>query len=148
MLLAKEIKQIVLQTKEELNLSCEVKIVSLKSFKQIAKKSPLIVQVLKEGYTFEELQVPALILHSKKEVIYLCKEILNKLVKHYPKKIQTLYLKAVLVHELLHLQNKNKVRAITVQESMNSENRISKQLKKLYPELINVIQVVNKTYLN
>ncbi|MBI2672022.1 hypothetical protein HYX16_03760, partial [Candidatus Woesearchaeota archaeon] len=38
-------------------ITCDVKLINYKDFKSFAKKSPLISQVLKEGFTFRELNL-------------------------------------------------------------------------------------------
>lgn len=125
-------------------LDCEIKILPYDRFKKIALKSPLIVEVLEEGFSFRELEIPALIYHEEKEHIYLCKKIINELTRNYDKKTQEEFVKAVLYHELFHILEKNKVKRKNFSQCLKSEERICRDFKRKFPHLFNESKEIHK----
>jgi len=116
-------------------INCDIKLLNYKKFKSLAKKSPLIFQVLKEGFTFRELNLPAVIYHKKTDHIFICKEILEKLLKKQPKNSQKKFIEAIVLHEIFHIKNRKNVSKFELNESINSEENVFNKFKKSYPKL-------------
>lgn len=125
-------------------LDCEIKFMSHRKFLETAKKSPLISQILDEGTDFDELKIPALIHHSEKEHIYLCKKILNGLLEHLPIKMEKAFMKSVLYHELFHIVYEHKVKKADFDDCMKSEKRVCDAFKAKYPKLHKIGYEVHK----
>ena len=144
MLTELKILEIAHQTQKEFHLNCEIRFLSYNKFRQIALKSPLISEIIKEGFTFKELEIPALVYHEQREHIYLCKRILNYLMNRYDKKTQKEFIKAVLYHELFHILDKNKMRIKNFNECLKSEERICKKFRTNFPHLFNESREIHK----
>ena len=134
MLTNKEILTIAKKIIINKRLNAKVKLVSYTSFKRVAKKSPLILKVLSEGYPFSELNVPAVYSH-KNNTIFICKKILGKLMIHESKKLQIKFIKALMHHEIFHQINQKKLKDQSFNSAMLSEERAERQFKKIYPGL-------------
>lgn len=135
MLTNSQILKIASTACKQFKIRCEVKVIPYSKFLPIAEKSPLIQLVLAEGVTFDELSVPAVIWHEKKEHIYLCSEIVKKLLKGENNGDQKKFVKAVMYHELFHIINEKKVKHISLPQCFKSEERVCKEFQKEYPRL-------------
>lgn len=130
-----KIKEIALKAINDFNLKCDLEIISMQKFIPIAKKNPLIKEVLEEGFSFSELNIPAVIHHAESEKIYLCEGIINKLVKDEPEEIKEKFIKALVYHELFHVLDESKVKNFNIKECIKSEERVCNEFKQKYPEL-------------
>lgn len=131
-------KQILLlsnKAKKEFKIAFDIKFLPYVKFKEKAKKSPLIRQVLDEGFSFSELKIPALIYHDEKEHIYLCKKIIEKLIKNKPKHLQKNFIEAMLYHEIFHIFEKSKLDRLSFFNCMKLEERVCRDFKKRFPKL-------------
>jgi|SRR3989344_4774322 len=134
----KEILKIANYLIKKLNTNCSVKIIDYRKFKFIAKKSPLISQVLREGFLFKELNLPAVIYHKKSDNIFLCKEIITKLLKNETKTNQKKFIKAIIIHELMHINNRKNLLNFDLNKSIKSEKIVFNKFRKNYPDLFNL----------
>ena len=107
----------------------------MQKFIPIAKKNPLIKEVLDEGFSFSELNIPAVIHHAEHETIYICEEIIHKLTENEPDEIKEKFIQALVYHELFHILDESKVKAFNIKECIKSEERVCKGFQKKYPEL-------------
>ena len=108
-------------------ITCELKLVKQEEFNQIARKSKLIQESIKQSI------VPfagALTDHLLgKSVIYASADILNQLSDDKN------FVKAIFMHEFYHILLKQKVKKDNVKEELKSEERVNKQLVKEFPKL-------------
>ena len=130
-----KIKEIALNATKDFKLKCNIELISMQKFIPIAKKNPLIKEVLDEGFSFSELNIPAVIHHAESETIYLCDEIINKLIKNEPEEIKQKFIKSLVYHELFHVLDESKVKIFNIKECIKSEERVCKEFEKKYPEL-------------
>lgn len=135
MLTNQQILKIALTARNKFRINCEVKILPYSRFLPIAEKSPLIQLVLDEGVTFDELSIPAIIWHEEKEHIYLCGEIIKKLLKGERLEDQRGFIKAIMYHELFHIVNEKKVKRLSISQCFRSEERVCKEFYQEYPKL-------------
>lgn len=135
MISEKRISEIALRVQKDFKVNFDLKFISYRKFKEIAKKSPLIQQVLDEGSTFEELKIPALIYHQGEEHVYMCKEIINKLLKEKSKPQQEDFVKAIIYHEIFHIFEKAKLGRISFIKCLKQEERVCKDFQKRFPSL-------------
>jgi hypothetical protein len=135
MITKREILKIADSALKEFNLKCDIKFLPYNDFKSMAKRSPLIRQVLKEGATFKELKIPALIHHEARDHIYLSKKVLNSLLNHKNKTIQLNFVRSVIYHELFHILNEHSILSPNFMECLKSEERVCKDFGKKYPQL-------------
>jgi|SRR3989344_985154 len=148
MISKEEILDIAKESLDHFNLKAEIKFLPYRSFLEIAKKSPIISKVLKEGNTFDELNIPALIYHEKKDHIYLSEEILKKLVDNEPITIQRRFIKSVLYHEIFHILYKKKIANSNFDSALNQEDLIDLKFRREYPALEAIGRRISKRYLN
>lgn len=135
MLSKSEILLIAKQAMKEFNVKCEIKFLPYEKFFKVAKKSPLIKQVLDEGFTFGELKIPALIYHEEKDHIYLNQKIISSITKKFDKKAQKQFVKSVIYHELFHIMYEHQVKQKNFIQCLKSEERVCNSFKKKYPIL-------------
>ncbi|MBI2499333.1 hypothetical protein HYV88_03775 [Candidatus Woesearchaeota archaeon] len=148
MITKKEILSIAKESLDHFNLKAEIKFLSYQDFIRFAKKSPIILRALKEGNAFDELNIPALVYHEKKDHIYLSEEVLKKLIDEEPITIQRRFIKSVLYHEIFHiLYKKNRVN-LNFDAALNQEDLIDSRFRKEYPALEAIGRRISKRYLN
>jgi hypothetical protein len=135
MILEKQVLAIARSLIKKNKINCDIKFLTYNKFRFLAKKSPLIFQVLKEGFSFRELNLPAVIYHKNTDHIFICKEILEKLLKSQPKNNQKKFVEAIILHEIFHIKNRKKVPKFELDESINSEKNVFDKFKKSYPKL-------------
>lgn len=116
-------------------LDCEIRFLPYAEFVSVAKKSPLIAQVMEEGTDFDELKIPALIHHEERDHIYLCKKVLNELISKQPLNVEKSFVKSVIYHELFHILYEHEVEEANFIECLKSEDRVCDAFKVKYPEL-------------
>ena len=143
-----EILSIARESLEKFNLKAEIKFLPYREFIQVAKRSPIISKALKEGNTFDELNIPALIYHEKRDHIYLSEEILKKLIDNEPITIQRRFIKSVLYHEIFHILYKKKMVNLNFDSALNQEDLIDFKFKREYPALEALGRSISKRYLN
>ncbi|MEK6934633.1 MAG: hypothetical protein AABW46_02030 [Nanoarchaeota archaeon] len=148
MLSEKEILKIAKNSLKKFNLKAEIKFLPFKEFLSKAKKSPIIAQTLKEGSSFKELNIPALISHKEKEHIYLSSYILNRLLHDEPISIQKKFIKALLYHEIYHILYKNKIKKINFKNALNQEDLVTLKFREEYPALESIGRRISKKYIN
>ncbi|HLD12898.1 MAG TPA: hypothetical protein VJB87_04880 [Candidatus Nanoarchaeia archaeon] len=119
-------------------LGCDVKFVSAGVFKRLALKSPLIAQVLAEGFSFAELKIPALLYHQEKDHIILSFDVLKKIIGKLDHDVQVDFVKSVLYHEIFHVFYEHEVRKKDFVDCLRSEERVCKSFAKKYPVLYKV----------
>ncbi|MBI2109712.1 hypothetical protein HYT58_00880 [Candidatus Woesearchaeota archaeon] len=144
MLSENRIKEITNKAKKEFNIDFELKFIPYQKFKEIAKKSPLITQVLAEGFTFSELKIPALIYHEEKEHVYMCKSIIKSILSKKSVKQQEDFIKAVIYHEVFHIMEKTKIGKISFMKCLKQEERICRNFKKRFPELYSTSKKIHE----
>ena len=148
MISKEEILEIANESLKRFNLKVEVKFLPYNLFLEAAKKSPIISQVLKEGSLFNELNIPALIYHEKKDHIYFSEEILKKLIDDEPITIQKRFIRSVLYHEIFHILYKKKIKNLNFNKALNQEELVSLEFRKQYPGLESLGRRISKKYLN
>ena len=148
MLSKEEILQIAKDSLKEFNLKIEVKFLPPNLFLEQAKKSPLISQALKEGNSFDELNIPALVYHEKKDHIYFSEDILKKLIDDEPITIQKRFIKSIIYHEIFHVIYKKKIKNFNFNSAFNQEEFVSAQFRREYPGLEALGRRISKKYLN
>ncbi|MEK6904703.1 MAG: hypothetical protein AABW87_03875 [Nanoarchaeota archaeon] len=138
MLTEKEILDIAKQALNYFKIKCEIKFLPISEFKKVAGKSRLISQVLDEGWTFEELKIPSLIYHEKKEHIYLNQQIISSIVKKFNKKTQKDFVRSVIYHELFHIMHEHELQKNNFIECLKSEERVCDSFREKYPALYKI----------
>ena len=144
MLTEKQTLLIAKQALKKFKVNCEVKFIPYDKYLETAKKSPLISEILSEGFSFNELKIPALVEHELKEHIFLSKKIINYLLKNKPLKVQKDFVKAVLYHELFHIKNRRKVTKKNYLECQKSEDAVCNEFRKEYPEIYKLGYEIHK----
>ena len=144
MLTEKNILEIAHDALRTFKIRCEVKFLSYNQYMQVAKESPLISQVIDDGFTFEELKIPALVKHDLKEHIYLSKKIITSLLKNKPVKMQKQFIKAMLYHELFHIRYRNQIKKANYLECQKSEAIVCNEFEKEHPDLYKIGFEINK----
>ena len=138
MLTEKQVLEIAHEALRTFKIHCEVKFLSYSQYKEVAKESPLISQVLDDGFSFEELKIPALVKHDSKEHIYLSKKIITALIKDKPAKLQKQFIRAMLYHELFHIRYRNQIKKANYLECQKSEDVVCQEFKKEHPDLYKI----------
>lgn len=146
MLTKQDIKEISLEELKKYNLTLKIDFLTFNEFKKKAKLSPIIAQSLKEGNTITSLNIPALVSHQENK-IYFSMDTINRLLKDEPHSIQTRFIKAVILHEIFHIQNK-KPNLLDFNNSLKSEEETSRQFKKDYPALFALGRRICKRYIS
>ncbi len=134
----KEVLALARQALNHFNAKCEVKFLSFPAFKKVALKSSLIRQALDEGWTFEELKIPALIYHQERDHIYLNEKILSNILKKVDKTMQKEFVNSVIYHELFHILYEHQLEQNNFVECLKSEERACNAFKKKYPALYKI----------
>lgn len=148
MLSEKQIIEIAEKTKKDFKVAFDLKFISYQKFKEIAKKSPLINQVLAEGFTFSELKIPALIYHEEKEHVYMCKSIIKSILSNKSIKQQEDFIRAVIYHEVFHIMEKTKIGRISFMKCLKQEERICKDFQKRFPALYSLGKKIHEEATN
>lgn len=138
MLTDKQVLEIAHEALRTFKIHCEVKFVPYPEYKSIARESPLISEVLSDGFSFEELKIPALVKHDLNEHIYLSKKIINLLIKNKPVRVQKQFVKAMLYHELFHIRYRNQIKKANYLECQKSEDVVCKEFEKEHPDLYQI----------
>ena len=128
-------------------LTLKVKFLPYKKFIQVAKKSPLIKKVLREGNDFYELNVPSLFSH-KTNTIYFNEKIIKKLLHNEPLSIQKRFIMAITYHEIFHYLNKLNMKDNSLNSALLSEEKAERDFKKKFPGLSALGKRISKKYIN
>lgn len=134
MLSYKEIKKITLDLLEKEKLKITIKFPTHQEFAKVAKKSPIISQVLKEGNTLDELKIPALFDH-KRNTVYFDLRTIIRLLKGEPYSIEKRFIQAIVHHEICHIHNKHKLKDHSFNNMLLSEERAKREFRRYYPGL-------------
>jgi len=107
------------------DVSCQIKLIDLDLFWKLAKKSRLIQDDIKRKIP---LKVGSLVVHGKKEVIYLNQDIINGMSN------DPSFVKALVIHELCHVYLRNKLLNESLGEEIRSENRAENMVESEFPK--------------
>ncbi|MDP1729459.1 MAG: hypothetical protein Q8L27_04615 [archaeon] len=138
MLSEKQILEIAHEALRTFKIHCEIKFLSYPDYKSVAMESPLISQVLEDGFSFEELKIPALVKHDLHEHIYLSKKIISVLLRNKPVTVQKKFIKAMLYHELFHIRYRDQIKKANYLECQKSEDVVCKEFEKEHPDLYKI----------
>ncbi|MDO8628129.1 MAG: hypothetical protein Q7R56_00035 [Nanoarchaeota archaeon] len=133
-----EVLRIAQRALKHFSLDCDVKFVSAASFRRLALKSPLIRQVLSEGFSFAELKIPALLYHRDKDHIVLSFDVLKKIIGKLDHEVQVDFITSVLYHEIFHVLYEHLVKKKDFVDCLRSEERVCKMFGKKFPVLYKV----------
>ena len=147
MLSKKEIEEISIHLLRKHGLKTKVKFLNFDLFEEKAKKSPIINQSLQEGNSLNELNIPALISHEE-NTIYFSEETLRNLLLDEPISIQTRFVKAVILHEIFHILNKQHIKAENFNSALRLEEKATRQFRKNYPALEALGRRICKKYIS
>lgn len=76
--------------------------------------------------------------------IFYCPEIINALTKNFQREDRILFIEAITLHELYHIKNNFHIK--TIQEALDSEKLVHKQLHEDYPEVSHILESLEKQH--
>jgi isopentenyl phosphate kinase len=113
-------------------IECKIKIISEKKFWNLAKKSELVKNKIKEGIP---IIIGALVSHEKiGDTIYVSDEVINTLTNDSD------FVKSIFLHEFFHIYLKYLVKNKSLKEASLSEERVKSEMKKEFPDLAKYIR--------
>tara|TARA_Y100000034_G_C6900845_1_gene416638 strand:- start:2436 stop:2846 length:411 start_codon:yes stop_codon:yes gene_type:complete len=108
-------------------IDCKIKIISNDEFWNVAKKSELVKNKIKNKIP---ISVGALVSHEKgKDIVYVSTEVINTLTD------DPNFVKAIFMHEFFHIYLKSLVKNKSLKEATLSERRVKDEMKKEFPDL-------------
>ena len=128
-------------------IDCKVKVLNLKDFQVIAKKSSLVKKLIENKMikNIKQLMIPALVVETDRQRLFISKAIINKLSINLSKEKKIMFVQGVVLHELYHVMFKDN-RTLNIYGFLRSEKRADHEFRTDYPELAKVLDEVKKRY--